>query len=295
MAKERLINTRFWNDSWIRKLNPLDRYLFIYLLTNERTNISGIYELPLTTMAYDTGIDERDLKNSMLPKLIPKVYYKKEWVILTNFIKYQHTTSDAVVEGIRKSLLLAPKEVLSYAKRGGYGEGMGRVWGLSYIPNLNLNLNNTDFSLKEKSPLIELTQKKKSSLKDKTKKMKTYNENNFSDSEDNVIDSDSGEIRGTIKKQKEKTEGKNKIAIRIQQKFSELCKKNIGTTPILNIVSYKQSLFALNSGSLSEEIIYDLFDEWFTLPDKKDEQLISITQALSTFNINSYKIRNKIK
>ena len=73
MAKTRMVNTRFWNDSWVRKLNSLDRYLFLYLLTNEHTNICGIYELPIGTMAYEIGIDERDLERTMLKRLKPKV------------------------------------------------------------------------------------------------------------------------------------------------------------------------------------------------------------------------------
>lgn len=136
MAKERLINTRFWNDSWIREINPLDRYLFIYLLTNEYTNISGIYELPLVTMAFGTGIDERELEKTMLPKLQPKVFYKSGWVILTNFLKYQHLNSKTVVAGIRKQLTGVPSDVILHAKEVGYAYGIDMVWVGSNILEL---------------------------------------------------------------------------------------------------------------------------------------------------------------
>jgi len=126
--KERLVNTKFWSDNWVRKINPLDRYLFIYLLTNEHTNIAGIYELPLSNMAFECGLDERDLEKTMLPRLEPKVYYKDGWVILKNFAKHQHTSSDTVVAGMQKQLNLAPKEVISFAKSIGYAYGMDRVW-----------------------------------------------------------------------------------------------------------------------------------------------------------------------
>lgn len=131
--KERLLNTRFWNDGWVRKLNPLERYLFIYFLTNEHTNISGIYELPLSTIAYDTGLDERDLLGSLLPRLQPKVYFEDGWIILTNFLKHQHLQSKSVLEGIIKSLNQAPERVVMFAKSRNYGEGMGRVWGGYHI------------------------------------------------------------------------------------------------------------------------------------------------------------------
>lgn len=128
MAKERLISTRFWNDGWVRKLNPLDRYLFLYLLTNEHTNIAGVYELPLSTMAYECGIDERDLEKTMLERMQPKAYYASGWVILTNFVKHQHLDSLTVLKGVNKALLLAPKEVIQYAKKIGYGYGMDTLW-----------------------------------------------------------------------------------------------------------------------------------------------------------------------
>lgn len=138
--KERIINTRLWGDSWIRKLNPLDRYLFLYLLTNEHTNICGIYELPIATMAYESGLDERDLIKTMIPRLKPKVYHYNEWVILSNFLRYQHTKSESVVEGIKRSLNEAPESVVAYAYKIGYGDDLGIVPPPSHILNPNLTL-----------------------------------------------------------------------------------------------------------------------------------------------------------
>jgi hypothetical protein len=105
MPKQRYINTKLWNDNWIRTLNPLDRYLFIYLLTNEHTNISGIYELPVGSMAYESGLDERDLLNSMLPNLEPKVIYFDGWVIIKNFIK-QQAVNPKIEKGIASIIQL---------------------------------------------------------------------------------------------------------------------------------------------------------------------------------------------
>src|SRR3990167_4647215 len=92
MSKKRMIDTRFWHDNWIRKLNALDRYLFLYLITNDKCSFCGIYELPISTMAYECGIDERDLEKSMLIRLEPKVFYRDGWVYLPNFKK--HHVSD---------------------------------------------------------------------------------------------------------------------------------------------------------------------------------------------------------
>lgn len=130
-----MVNTRFWSDSWVRKINPLDRYLFIYLLTNERTNISGIYELPIEFMAFESGIDERDLTKSMLPKLEPKVYYFNGYVILPKFIKHQNQKSPQVQKGIIRELEEIPEEILHKAIEYGYP-----IDTLSHLTKLNLTL-----------------------------------------------------------------------------------------------------------------------------------------------------------
>ena len=82
---------------------------------------------------------------------------------------------------------------------------------------------------------------------------------------------------------------KDKTAMRIQFKFKELCKKNLNQEPAMGIKDYKIAQFALKH--LTEDNIYDLFDEWFGL-GKPDIEAIQMTRALSGNQINSYKVRN---
>lgn len=155
MAKERLINTKFWNDGWIRELSPLQRYLFFYLLTNEHTNISGIYELPLSTMEYETSLSEKDLK-VILSKLQPKIYYKDGWMIITNFLKHQHLNSETVLAGIQKQISDAPQTVIEHAQSIGYGYGMDRVWVRYNISNLNIIKTKSESELAPDKKFFEL-------------------------------------------------------------------------------------------------------------------------------------------
>src|SRR3990167_7485726 len=110
MAKNRFINTKFWSDSFIVELNPLDRYLFLYFLTNEHTNICGIYELPLKRMADETGI-EKDMLLKMLKRLKGRVDYIDGWVSLKNFTKHQ-SPSEKILIGIENGKKLVPKVIL---------------------------------------------------------------------------------------------------------------------------------------------------------------------------------------
>ena len=139
--KERLINTRFWSDGFIReKLNPLDRYLYLYFLTNEKTNISGIYELPKSIISWETGIEEKTLSD-MLVRLKGRVEYVDGWVILVKAPKYQRTSSESVVAGIQRCLNEAPKHIVDYAFSIGYGDDTPIIPPPSHILNLTkLNL-----------------------------------------------------------------------------------------------------------------------------------------------------------
>lgn len=181
MAKERLINTRFWQDGWVRRLNPLDRYLYLYFLTNEYTNISGIYELPLSTISYGCGIDERDLEKTMLPRLQPKIFYKNGWVIIINFLKHQRMKSIKIERGVVLALKNVPKPIFNFAKSKGYGYDMDMISSHIIYPNLNSNPN-YNINIAETS----------SALRVKNKNMKTYNENE--PYEEPVLDDDTREI-----------------------------------------------------------------------------------------------------
>lgn len=117
MAKRRIINTRFWSDSWISNLDPSEKLLFIYLLTNEHTDICGIYELPLRKMAFETGIDKEMVEMIMKRfETDKKVFYFSGWVYIRNFIKYQEVNPQVEI-GIKRSLSEVPREVLEAINR----------------------------------------------------------------------------------------------------------------------------------------------------------------------------------
>jgi len=45
MSTQRYISTSFWDDPWITSLDPSEKLLYLYLMTNTSTNISGVYKL----------------------------------------------------------------------------------------------------------------------------------------------------------------------------------------------------------------------------------------------------------
>lgn len=84
MAGYRQFHTKFWKDEWLIDLEPLERYLFTYLFTNDLSSISGIYKLPYKVILNETGLEpefiDRTLKKFEDAK---KVLYRDGvmWVV----------------------------------------------------------------------------------------------------------------------------------------------------------------------------------------------------------------------
>jgi hypothetical protein len=53
----RSIDTAVWDDPWFADLEPDAKLFFLYLITNDRTNASGAYEVTVRQMAFETGLD----------------------------------------------------------------------------------------------------------------------------------------------------------------------------------------------------------------------------------------------
>ena len=152
MSKKRYIDTRFWNDNFIVELDPIERYLFLYLLTNEHTNISGVYELPRRVMAFETGLD-KEMLDKMLSRFEPKVLYVDGWICLTNFLKHQSTSSIKIRTGIEENIKDVPQKIID--KMVEYGYPIDRVSRAIIYSNRDSNSNtnkNRDTSSFKKKP-----------------------------------------------------------------------------------------------------------------------------------------------
>jgi len=151
MAKQRYINTRFWRDTYIEDLDPTEKLLFLYLLTNPDTNICGIYEIPLKIIAVDTGIDK-----AMVLKLFKrfeddnKIKYSNGWVCLKNFTLHQ-TISPKIKIGIETELLRPPAEIVKWANINPKIEYAYPMQEVSHS-NTNTNLNPNPNTPRPESP-----------------------------------------------------------------------------------------------------------------------------------------------
>ena len=123
MATQRYISTSFWEDAWIRSLDPAERYLYMYLLTNPLTNISGVYEITIDRIAFDTGYDERTLR-PMFERFAEskKAFYIDEnWLVLPSWPHHQKwQVRSKIKTGIERSLCELPEAIFEALPGLGY-------------------------------------------------------------------------------------------------------------------------------------------------------------------------------
>lgn len=88
----RTIDAAFWTDPKVRSLSPDGRLLFLYLITNPHTHVSGIYYLPRNVMAHETGLIPKTV-NTLCDTLSSAGFcgfdVQRELVWVKNMMKYQ--------------------------------------------------------------------------------------------------------------------------------------------------------------------------------------------------------------
>ena len=113
MAKNRIVNTRFWDDSYIARLSPNEKLVFLYLLTSPLTTIAGVYELPVKRASFDIGLTPKEIATILTSfEQDGKLVRHDDWIGLTNFIKHQ-SLNPKVREGIVAELERAPRELVA--------------------------------------------------------------------------------------------------------------------------------------------------------------------------------------
>ena len=148
MAKLRSVSTSFWSDPFIEDLSPSEKLLYLYLITNERTNMLGVYELSIKKMAFETGLDKSSVDKA-LKKFSKdgKVVYSKNYVLLLNFAKHQNYNTNMkksaidVYNNLPKELKVKDIEV----DKSNPSEGFERVLkGLGMVRKVEVEVEDED-------------------------------------------------------------------------------------------------------------------------------------------------------
>jgi hypothetical protein len=106
MSVQRYISSSFWSDDWVDSLSVHEKLIYMYLLTNENTNIAGVYKITIKRMKDDTGIS-RDKVTAALERFAhdKKAFFIDEYIIIPKWPKHQKL-------GERGKLRLATNSIL---------------------------------------------------------------------------------------------------------------------------------------------------------------------------------------
>ena len=101
MGKLRSINTVIWSDTWFEDLDTEEKLFFIYLITNEKTNMLGVYETSIKKMSFETGIQTKKISET-ITKFVKdnRIKYISNRVVLLNFLKHQRYNTNMLKSAI---------------------------------------------------------------------------------------------------------------------------------------------------------------------------------------------------
>lgn len=122
-----MVNTKFWDDNYVIKLDPTEKLLFLYFLTNPLTDASGVYEIAIKRVAFDTGIDQ-DMVSQILGRFGEggKIFYLDGWIYIKNFSRHQ-VTNENMMKGVQRSLKQIPTKISAQIRE--IDEGFQRLYG----------------------------------------------------------------------------------------------------------------------------------------------------------------------
>lgn len=187
MGKLRSINTRFWSDHYVMNLDPIEKLLFIYLLSNEKTNMLGVYELHPKHISVETGIEWQTVQKLFTRfEEDEKIAYREGHVIIFNWMKHQKYNDNMRksalndLAGLPKSLMRKDvmRSIVTHCK--GFAKGSEPFAEYEYEYESELELEREDKSEDIAQAFVQfwnelhncdvrLTQKKRSQVKRRLK------------------------------------------------------------------------------------------------------------------------------
>jgi hypothetical protein len=147
MSKQRYVQDSFWTDPYIETLDPSEKLLFLYFITNPLCNVAGIYEIRNNRVAYETGFD-KDMVQKIKDRFIKdgKLLCKNDWILIVNFAKNQSPNPNVLL-GMQRIINELPDEVKAL-------KGFER---LSHFTLLNLTIPNLTKRKAESIPEVEVS------------------------------------------------------------------------------------------------------------------------------------------
>lgn len=114
--KYRQLKTDFWEDGYILDLDNEEKLLFIYLFTNDKVNMSGIYELPDRIICSTLGLtlEKLSLLKTKFEKDNKYAFYKN-WVFIVNFAEHnEYSSAPNILHSFIRDFNAVPTEIATH-------------------------------------------------------------------------------------------------------------------------------------------------------------------------------------
>lgn len=116
--KQRVLHTRIWNDTYFSELAPVEKLLFIYIITNDRVNIIRCYELPERKALWETGATPKQWRDAKIKfQKDRKFAFYKDWIFLLNASRYEKYTGARLEVAIKEERNQLPPDVKEWYTR----------------------------------------------------------------------------------------------------------------------------------------------------------------------------------
>ena len=105
----RTIESSFWSDPKVRALSHQAKLVFLYLITNDRSHVSGIYYLPKAVMEMELGLTSDTLSGALQTltrSQIIMIDQEREVFWVKNLMRYQGKGKKNLASAYRQLLTL---------------------------------------------------------------------------------------------------------------------------------------------------------------------------------------------
>jgi hypothetical protein len=119
----RIIHTQFWEDSFISELDHKEKLTFLYLFTNSKIGLTGIYELPDKFILFDLCLNSEELQK-MKKKFQQedKIYFYKGYIAIKNAIKHSDYSkgNENQIKAFYRELEQLPDDIKKFLVDNGF-------------------------------------------------------------------------------------------------------------------------------------------------------------------------------
>ena len=149
MASYRQIHTKIWKDGWFLDLAPAEKLLFVYLFSNDRVNLLGLYDLPIKVICFETQMEQGTVEAGLARlEADGKVIYRDGWIWVKNLLRYNATNKDSpkIQAHIERTIEELPDIPLKGDMIAHYAPSIPYLYGM--IPNRTEHEHETDTETK---------------------------------------------------------------------------------------------------------------------------------------------------